>query len=134
VVPAADGPAAWARVPVSQTRPNAVPEPATTVSHVVESDSSISFHVDRIGTPVEVRVSYFPNWKATGADGPWRTAPNLMVVVPTSHDVTLHYGSSPSDEIGQAISVLSLVAVVVLAVVGRRAKRARSRARSVAGP
>ncbi len=82
--------------------PPAVPEPATTVSHVVQTDSSISFHVDRVGTPVEVKVSYFPNWKATGADGPWRVAPNLMVVVPTSHDVTLHYGSSPADEIGQA--------------------------------
>ena len=45
-----------------------------------------------MGTPVEVRVSYFPNWKASGADGPWRVAPNLMVVVPTSHDVTLTYG------------------------------------------
>ncbi len=126
VVPTADGPASWPRVPVSQTRPTVVPEPATTVSHVVQSDSSISFHVDRIGTPVEVRVSYFPNWKATGAEGPWRAAPNLMVVVPTSHDVTLHYGSSPADEIGQAISLLSLVVAVALAVAGRRSKRARS--------
>ncbi len=134
VVPTADGPAAWERVPTTQTRPQAVPEPATTVSHVVENDSSISFHVDRIGTPVEIKVSYFPNWKATGADGPWRAAPNLMVVVPTSHDVTLHYGSSPSDEIGQLVSVVSLVAVVVLAVLGRRAKRARSRTPSAAGP
>ena len=126
VVPTAWGPAAWPRVPASQTRPAAVPEPATTVSHIVQTDSSISFHVSRIGTPVEVKVSYFPNWKATGAEGPWRSAPNLMVVVPTSHEVTLHYGSSPGDEIGQAISVLSLVAVVVLAVLGRRSKRARS--------
>jgi hypothetical protein len=132
VVPTARGPAAWPRVPASQTRPAAVPEPPTTVSHVVQTDSSISFHVSRIGTPVEVKVSYFPNWKATGAEGPWRSAPNLMVVVPTSHDVTLHYGSSPGDEIGQAVSVLSLVAVVVLAVVGRRSKRARS-ARAAAG-
>ena len=126
VVPTADGPASWPRVPVSQTRPTVVPEPVTTVSHVVQSDSSISFHVDRIGTPVEVRVSYFPNWKATGAEGPWRAAPNLMVVVPTSHDVTLHYGSSPADEIGQAISLLSLVVAVALAVAGRRSRRARS--------
>jgi hypothetical protein len=133
VVPVADGPAAWPRVPVTQTRPEAVPEPATTVSHVVQTDSSISFHVDRIGTPVEVRVSYFPNWKATGADGPWRAAPNLMVVVPTSHDVTLHYGSSPADEIGQAISVLSLVAAGALAVMGRRSKRSRSAAVASAG-
>ena len=102
-----------------------MPEPATAVSNVVETDSSISFHVDRVGTPVEVRVSYFPNWKATGADGPWRAAPNLMVVVPTSHDVTLHYASSPSDEIGQAVSLVSLAAAVALAVTERRRRRAR---------
>jgi hypothetical protein len=125
VVPTADGPAAWPRVPLSQTRPTAVPEPKATVSQVVQADDSISFHVDRIGTPIEVKVSYFPNWKATGAAGPWRAAPNLMVVVPTSHDVTLHYGSSPSDEIGQAISLVSLAAAVVLAIVERRSRRAR---------
>jgi hypothetical protein len=133
VVPVADGPAAWPRVAVTQTRPTAVPEPATTVTHVVQGDSSISFHVSRIGTPVEVRISYFPNWKATGADGPWRSAPNLMVVVPTSHDVTLRYGSSPADEIGRAISLLSVVAAVALAVVGRRSKRTRSTALGASG-
>ena len=134
VVPAAGGPSSWERVPVSRTRPTAVPEPATTVSHVVQTDSSISFHVDRIGTPVEVKVSYFPNWTARGADGPWRAAPNLMVVVPTSHDVTLHYGSSPADEIGQAISLLSVAAAVALAVVGRRSRRSRTAAAPPSGP
>jgi hypothetical protein len=128
VVPTAGGPASWERLPASRTGPTAVPEPSTTVSHVVQTDSSISFHVNRIGTPVEVKVSYFPNWTASGANGPWRAAPNLMVVVPTSHDVTLHYGSSPADEIGQAISLLSVVAAVVLAVAGRRSRRSRTAA------
>jgi hypothetical protein len=127
VVPLADGPAAWTRVPASDTRPAAVPEPAATVSHIVQTDNSVSFHVSRIGTPVEVKVSYFPNWKATGADGPWRAAPNLMVVVPTSHDVTLTYGSSPSDRLGQAISLVSLVAAVAVAVAERRRRRRRGR-------
>ncbi len=57
------------------TRPPAVPEPATTVSDVSQTDKGISFHVDRVGTPVEVRVSYFPNWHASGAEGPYRVAP-----------------------------------------------------------
>ena len=88
-VPAADGPAGWERVPAGDTKPTVVPEPTTVVSDVSQTDSSVSFHVDRVGTPVEVKVSYFPNWQANGAQGPWRVAPNLMVVVPTSHDVTL---------------------------------------------
>ena len=66
----------------------------TQVTAVTQTDSSVSFHVSRVGTPVLVKVSYFPNWHASGADGPWRVTPNLMVVVPTSHDVTLTYGAS----------------------------------------
>ena len=132
VVPAADGPTSWTRVPVGATPVTAVREPTTTVSDVRQSDQGISFHVDRIGTPVEVRVSYFPNWKATGAAGPWRTAPNLMVVVPTSHDVTLTYGRVAADYAGQLITLVSLVVVAVLGVLGWRAGRSR-RARRAAG-
>ena len=47
------------------------------------ADQSISFEVDQVGVPVLVRVSYFPTWKVEGADGPYRVAPNFMVVVPT---------------------------------------------------
>ena len=55
------------------------------MTNVSWSDESISFDVDQVGVPVLVRVSYFPNWKATGADGPYRVAPNFMVVVPDQH-------------------------------------------------
>ena len=130
VVPAADGPASWERVSPSVTRPDAVAEPKTVVSAVTQTDSSISFHVDRVGTPVEVKVSYFPNWAATGAEGPWRVAPNLMVVVPTSHEVTLTYGSSGAQRVGELITLAALVAAVAVAVAGRRARRRR---RSTAG-
>ena len=44
----------------------------TKVTAVTQTDSSVSFHVSRVGTPVLVKVSYFPNWHASGADGPWR--------------------------------------------------------------
>jgi len=126
VVPAAGGPSGWARIPASDTHPPAVAEPKTTVSDVSQTDSSVAFHVSRIGTPVEVKVSYFPNWTASGADGPWRVAPNLMVVVPTSHDVTLDYSSTASSRLGELISLAALVAAVGLAVAARRARRRRS--------
>ena len=130
VVPAADGPADWTRVATGDRHPTAVPEPKTTVSDVRQTDQSISFHVDRVGTPVEVRVSYFPNWQASGAAGPYRVAPNLMVVVPTSHDVTLTYGRSTADDLGQLLTLLAVVAVVALVVVDRRARRSRRAARA----
>jgi hypothetical protein len=130
VVPAADGPPDWTRVPIGDPHPPVVPVPAAKVSAVHQSDQGISFHVDKVGTPVEVKISYFPNWHASGADGPYRVAPNLMVVVPTSNDVTLSYGRSPADYLGQAITLASMAAVVVLIVVDRRKSRGgRSRRR-----
>jgi hypothetical protein len=132
VVPAADGPGSWARVPVGSVTTTAVREPVTTVSNVHRTDQGISFHVDRVGTPVEVRISYFPNWHASGADGPWRVAPNLMVVVPTGRNVTLTYGNVAANYLGQLITIGSVVIVGILAVLGRRAGRA-GRARRAGG-
>ena len=40
--------------------------------------------------PVLVKVSYFPNWQVSGADGPYRVAPNEMVVIPTSTHVSMY--------------------------------------------
>jgi 6-pyruvoyl-tetrahydropterin synthase related domain len=128
VVPASGGPANWTREPASDTRPKVVPEPASTVSEVVQTDSSVSFHVDRTGTPVEVRVSYFPNWQAQGAEGPWRVAPNLMVVVPTSHQVTLTYGSTSGDRLADLVTLAAAVAVCALVVLAWRARRSAKRA------
>ena len=59
-----------------------------------------------IGKPVLVKTSYFPNWKAHGAKGPYRAAPNLMVVVPTSHDVKLTYGLTGADWLGRFITLV----------------------------
>ena len=67
------------------------------VSNITTDDDRISFDVDKVGVPVLVKVSYFPNWQASGAEGPWRVAPNLMVVIPTSEHVSLHYGRTPID-------------------------------------
>jgi len=128
---AAGGPAAWPRVSAAgaATAP-AVPVAPTSVTGVrVGPDGSVHFHVDRLGTPVLVKVSYFPNWAATGAQGPWRVTPNLMVVVPTSHDVTLTYGSTPANALGLACTAAGVVALVALGTapaLGRRRRRRRT--------
>ncbi|MGO8825987.1 MAG: hypothetical protein ACLQU9_12210 [Acidimicrobiales bacterium] len=126
---AQSGPPSWPRTSVSDIRPTVEHVATTSVTAVSQTDSSISFHVSRVGTPVLVKVSYFPNWSASGADGPWRVTPNLMVVVPTSHDVTLTYGRSAADDIGQSATLVGVVALVVLFVVPSvRRWRLRTRA------
>ncbi len=70
--------------------------------------------MDRIGVPVIVRTSYFPNWEADGAAGPWRVTPNLMAVVPTGPDVTLTYGRTPVDIVSMLLSLLGLAGLFLL--------------------
>jgi hypothetical protein len=36
----------------------------------------------QVGVPVLIKMSYFPNWQVDGAEGPYRVAPNFMVVIP----------------------------------------------------
>jgi hypothetical protein len=112
-MPADGGPAAWQRIdiavdlarrqndrvdivtPVQAIEP--VPLPTVNVSNIVLGEQDLTFDVDQIGVPVLVKVSYFPNWQVSGADGPWRIAPNLMVVVPTATTVHFTYERSGLD-------------------------------------
>jgi hypothetical protein len=108
---AADGPSNWPRIAIGMRAPK-VPVKQARVSDIVEGTDTISFHVNRVGSPVLVKTSYFPNWVASGASGPWRVTPNLMVVVPTSHDVTLSYGLGTDGRLGYAVSALAVVILV----------------------
>jgi hypothetical protein len=112
---AAGGPSSWARV--SDANASSAPRrrlPPVRVTRVRSTDDAVSFHVSRTGVPVMVRTSYFPNWEVSGAKGPWRATPNFMVVVPTSHTVTLRYTRSGAEKAGIALSLVGLVGLVGL--------------------
>jgi hypothetical protein len=137
VLLASDGPATWARVALDSLDDAGLarqPEPAVQVSDIETDTESISFTVDRLGVPVLVKASYFPNWQAHGADGPYRVAPNLMVVVPTSTQVRLVYGRTSVDWLGTTMTGAGFLALGALGVVGRRRTGLRlSRPAAVAG-
>jgi hypothetical protein len=111
------GPASWPHARPGSLVPtsDAVPVRPTQVSDVRTTDSSISFDVSSLGRPVLVKVPYFPNWQAQGASGPYEAAPNLMVVVPTSHRVRLDYGTDTADWAGKGASLLGLAGLGFLA-------------------
>lgn len=120
---AASGPSTWPRVPAKAAAAPRRPVPPVAVSRIRTTDDRISFEVDRVGTPVLVKTSYFPNWKASGADGPYRVTPNQMVVVPTSKRVELRYGYTAPDLLGMALTALGLAGVVAFFVTDRRRRR-----------
>jgi hypothetical protein len=84
------------------------------VSDIRLGRESISFSVDRVGVPVLVKVSYFPNWKVKGASAVYRAAPNMMVVVPTSTNVTMSYEPSTLDTSSYLLTFAGLVLVYFL--------------------
>jgi hypothetical protein len=127
---AQSGPATWSRQAIGTAHPKQVAVAPTKVTHTHLTDSSVSFDVSHVGTPVLVKISYFPNWQATGASGPYRVTPNLMVVVPTSHHVTLTYGTTSVNRLGDAATLVGLVALIGL--VGWPKVRARRRKRDPA--
>jgi hypothetical protein len=92
------------------------------VSDYTRGNDWIDFTVDKIGQPVVVRTSYFPNWQATGAKGPYRLTPNLMVVIPTDTHVHMHFGTTPVDRAGWSMTLVGLAAVAGMALQERRRK------------
>ena len=96
-----------------------------TVSGLRQTRTGIAFHVSRTGVPVLVKTSYFPNWQVSGATGPYRATPNFMVVVPTSHDVHLTYGTTTAEWLGRLLTLLGIAGVGALVWVGRRRRGAR---------
>jgi len=134
-LPVADGPDSWQRrevqvdfgrrqgqpgepgrkvdIVVATQAVEARPLPSVVVSDVELGTDSVRFRVDRPGVPVLVRVSYFPGWNASGADGPYRVAPNMMVVIPTDNEVRLRYGGRGIDVVAMVITLGGIAALVV---------------------
>ena len=122
---AANGPPDWQRIPdvppaEIDAAVEAVEEPPVRVSDIDAGVDRLSFTVDRTGVPVLVRTSFFPNWRASGAQGPWRVTPNLMVVIPTDQQVELTYGTSGPEVVGLTATGVGLEALVAWWWWGRR--------------
>lgn len=121
-MPAEDGPESWTRV-TTLLAGDGQEVRAAEVTDIVAGSDSLSFTVDEPGTPVLVKMSYFPNWSASGADGPWRVGPNLMVVLPTEHEVELRYRSTWVEYAGWVLTLGGIAALVALARTDRKSGR-----------
>lgn len=126
VYAADSGPASWPRAQSITTMTASTSLAKVNVTKVKVGLQSISFHVSRVGVPVLVKISYYPRWHATGATGPYRVSPNLMVVVPTSKDVALNYTSTPALTIGNVLSDVTVLAgLLTLWMVFRKRRNLR---------
>ena len=97
---------------------------ATAISDIRVTNSTIRFHVSAVGTPVLIRMTYSPEWHATGAGPVYRALPNEMVVIPTSTTVTLHFQNPATVPVAAAISALTILGL--LGGLGWRRRRRRT--------
>lgn len=116
----ADGPDEWSRIDsVSDDRRVPIATDGVVTEAVLE-DHRISFRTTAVGVPHLVKVSWFPNWRATGADGPYRAAPSLMIVVPTEEEVVLEFGDRLAETAGKVVTAGTLVGLGVWYWIRRR--------------
>ena len=135
-LPVANGPSEWQHIDVKADPDRKVGQPGepgrqvdivvpqqeivqnpiapTKVSNIKIGTESVSFSVDKVGTPVLIKVSYFPNWQVSGAKGVYRAAPNMMVVIPTEKNVRLSYEPSTLDRSAYLLTFAGIVFVVFL--------------------
>ena len=103
--------------PDQATTPPVVP--INTEGHVTGEqmeNESLSFDTTAIGQPHWIKISYFPNWHVKGAEGPYLVSPSFMMVIPTQSHVTLYYGRTAANTIGQTLEVLAWLFLLVLAI------------------
>jgi len=140
-LPVADGPDDWQRIDVVPDESRRVGQPGdpgrrvdivlpsltteiipraiepVVITNVEIGRESVSFSVDKVGVPVLVRVSYFPNWSAHGTADIVRAAPNMMVVIPRSNEVRMSYEPSGLD---RASYLLTFAGIAMLVWCARR--------------
>jgi hypothetical protein len=126
-----EGPSDWPRI----TTLDAVSQAPSLssdgiVSNVRLARDSVSFHTTAVGVPHVVRVSWFPNWRAAGAAGPFLAAPSFMVVVPSQPDVMLTWSRTAVETIGTIATVLALLALLAYPLASRRKRATLSSSKS----
>jgi hypothetical protein len=115
--------------PADVTNPPA--EPVNTEGQIVMEqleNERLTFETTAIGVPHLIKISYFPNWKVEGAEGPFIVSPSFMMVIPQQREVTLTYGRTLSNIVGQVLGGLALAVLVAVMVLDLRSRRRVERA------
>ncbi|MCZ7664184.1 MAG: 6-pyruvoyl-tetrahydropterin synthase-related protein [Thermoleophilia bacterium] len=99
-----------------------VQNPGEVVSEQLDNEK-LTFETTAVGQPHWIKISYFPNWKVEGADGPYVASPSFMMVIPRQRVVTLTYGSTASNIVGQVLTGFGWLVVVGVVAFDLRSRR-----------
>jgi hypothetical protein len=124
-----DGPSQWRRVTsVDDRLTDQMPYASGgEVTITTFEDHEVAFATTAVGLPHLVKVSYFPNWTVDGADGVYRVAPSLMLVVPTQSEVTLQFQNRWVENLGMALTATTVAGLIVYGIVVKRRRKKSAR-------
>jgi len=94
-------------------------DPANSTGDVISEkieNEKITFETTAIGYPHIIKVSYFPNWRVQGADGPFVISPSFMMVIPRQQKVTLTYVPTVSNIAGDIITGIGWLVILALLI------------------
>lgn len=83
----------------------------TIITNIETGHNIIRFTTNKVGEPHRIKTSWFPNWKAYGADGPWQVTPSFMLVIPTQKNVELKFEDTWAETLGKTITALTALTV-----------------------
>ena len=95
------------------------------------ADGSLAFETDFPGRPHVLAATWYPDWRAEGAEGPYPLSSGQIVVYPTGRSVRLHHAPLPAARLGAAATLLALAVYPALFAAARR-RRKRNAAASAA--
>ena len=84
------------------------------------TDKKISFYTNSPGELHLIKVSYFPNWSIKNGEGPFRTSPSFMSVIPYQEYVEINFEKSKSEKNSFYFSIFSLILVLIIYVRSRK--------------
>jgi TolA-binding protein len=76
-------------------------------------DQEILLETNCSGKPHLIKVSYHPNWQVEGAEKIYLVTPSFMLIYPNKEKVRLFYGPGPWDRLGQVMTVIGIMVLLL---------------------
>ena len=90
------------------------------ISELNIENEIITFRTNKPNQLHLIKVSYFPNWKITNGQGPFRISPSFMAVVPNDEFVEIKFESSGTEKALNFISFSALFSALLITYIYKK--------------
>jgi len=90
------------------------------ISELNIENKKITFRTNKPNQLHLIKVSYFPNWKITNGQGPFRISPSFMAVVPNDEFVEIKFETTGTEKALNFISYSALFSALLITYIYRK--------------